>query len=52
MCSSPLFDSLTIEENTGFYLTEHADPETGQRATKGEIRDRVDEHMGFDINRR
>lgn len=37
-----LFDSMTIEENTGFYLTEHNDPETGERASKSEIRDRVD----------
>lgn len=37
-----LFDSMTIAENTAFYLMQHADPETGKRATKGEIRDRVD----------
>lgn len=37
-----LFDSMTIFENTSFYLTEHADPQTGIRATKSEIRDRVD----------
>ncbi len=37
-----LFDSMTIAQNTGFYLTEHADPQTGKRVSKAEIRDRVD----------
>jgi phospholipid/cholesterol/gamma-HCH transport system ATP-binding protein len=36
-----LFDSLTVEENTGFYLTEHADPETEKHASKKEIKERV-----------
>jgi len=46
-----LFDSMTIAENTAFYLTEHADPRSGQRLGKGEIRDRVDhalEMVGLD----
>lgn len=40
-----LFDSMTVAENTGFYLTEHNDPETGQKISKSEIRDRVDEAL-------
>lgn len=46
-----LFDSMTIAENTAFYLTEHADPRSGKRLGKGEIRDRVDhalEMVGLD----
>lgn len=37
-----LFDSMTIAENTSFYLTEHFDPSLGKKASKSEIRDRVD----------
>jgi phospholipid/cholesterol/gamma-HCH transport system ATP-binding protein len=40
-----LFDSMTIEDNTGFYLTQHADPLTGEMATKKEIADRVNEAL-------
>jgi len=40
-----LFDSMTIAENTGFYLTQHADPESDTKASKEEIRDRVDEAL-------
>ncbi len=40
-----LFDSMTIAENTGFYLTEHDDPETGHKISKKEIADRVDEAL-------
>lgn len=40
-----LFDSMTIAENTGFYLTEHDDPETSHRISKKEIADRVDEAL-------
>lgn len=36
-----LFDSMTVAENTAFYLTEHADPQTGRRASKKEIDERV-----------
>lgn len=36
-----LFDSMNVEENTGFYLTEHGDLETGKRLSKKEIADRV-----------
>ena len=37
-----LFDSMTIADNVGFYLTEHVDPTTGKHYEPGEIRDRVD----------
>jgi len=40
-----LFDSMTIAENTGFYLSEHNDPETNQKISKSEIEDRVDEAL-------
>ncbi len=37
-----LFDSMTIAENTAFYLREHGNPTTGKKYVKGEIKDRVD----------
>lgn len=37
-----LFDSMTIAENVGFYLTEHTNPDTGEHYTKQEIKERVD----------
>lgn len=37
-----LFDSLSIFENTSFYLTEHVDPKKGRHLSKNEIKDRVD----------
>lgn len=43
--SAALFDSMTVAENTGFYLTEHDDPESGKKISKQEIRDRVDEAL-------
>lgn len=36
-----LFDSMNVEENVGFYLTEHGDPETGKKCTKKEVEERV-----------
>jgi len=36
-----LFDSLTVEQNTGFYLSENGDPSTGQRVPRDELRQRV-----------
>lgn len=42
-----LFDSMTIGENTGFYLSEHSDPQTDERASKEEIRNRVDEALNM-----
>ena len=38
---SALFDSMNIEENTGFFLSQHGDPKTGKRYKKAEIKDRV-----------
>lgn len=40
--SAALFDSMTISENTGFYLKQHGDPKTGESYTRGEIQDMVD----------
>ncbi len=40
-----LFDSMNIEENTGFYLKEHGNLETGEKLSKSEIGDRVDEAL-------
>lgn len=40
-----LFDSMDVEQNTGFYLTEHKNPETHARYTKKEISDRVKEAL-------
>lgn len=39
---SALFDSLTIEENTSFFLKQHGNLKTGKKYTKGEIADMVD----------
>lgn len=36
-----LFDSMNVEENTAFYLTQHGDPESGRRYSKKEILERV-----------
>jgi phospholipid/cholesterol/gamma-HCH transport system ATP-binding protein len=36
-----LFDSMTVEENTGFFLREHGDLATGKKYTEQEIRDKV-----------
>jgi phospholipid/cholesterol/gamma-HCH transport system ATP-binding protein len=36
-----LFDSMNIEENTGFYLEQHGDPQSGKHYTKKEIAERV-----------
>lgn len=40
-----LFDSMTIAENTAFYLKQHGNTETGKRYSKGEIHDLVDEAL-------
>lgn len=42
---SALFDSMTIAENTGFYLTEHVDPKTGKKISKQEIQSRTNEAL-------
>jgi phospholipid/cholesterol/gamma-HCH transport system ATP-binding protein len=36
-----LFDSMNVEENVGFYLTQHGDPANNHRYTHAEIADRV-----------
>jgi|HubBroStandDraft_4_1064222.scaffolds.fasta_scaffold228451_2 phospholipid/cholesterol/gamma-HCH transport system ATP-binding protein len=38
---SALFDSMNVEENIAFYLTQHGDPETQKRLSEQEIADRV-----------
>ena len=38
---SALFDSMNIEENTSFYLTEHGDRVTGKKLSKKEIAERA-----------
>jgi phospholipid/cholesterol/gamma-HCH transport system ATP-binding protein len=38
-----LFDSMTIEENVGFYLKEHRKQETGEKYSKEEIKEAVSE---------
>lgn len=38
---SALFDSMTVGENTGFYLHEHPDPLTNKKISEKEIKDRV-----------
>jgi phospholipid/cholesterol/gamma-HCH transport system ATP-binding protein len=38
---SALFDSMTIEENTGFFLHEHGDLVNKKKYTEAEIRDKV-----------
>jgi phospholipid/cholesterol/gamma-HCH transport system ATP-binding protein len=40
-----LFDSMNIEENTGFYLRQHGDPQTGKKYSEEEIKTRVDEAL-------
>ena len=37
-----LFDSMTIEENTAFFLSEHGDFKSKEKLTDAEIHDRVD----------
>ncbi|HRW58285.1 MAG TPA: ATP-binding cassette domain-containing protein [Chlamydiales bacterium] len=43
--SAALFDSMNIEENTGFYLKQNGNRETGKRFTKKEIEERVNEAL-------
>jgi phospholipid/cholesterol/gamma-HCH transport system ATP-binding protein len=40
-----LFDSMTIGENTAFYLEQHGDPETGEPIAPEVIRSRVEEAL-------
>lgn len=39
--SSALFDSLTVEENTGFYLNQHKDPKTNAKRKKKDVHEIV-----------
>ncbi|MCB1181214.1 MAG: ATP-binding cassette domain-containing protein [Chlamydiia bacterium] len=45
--ASALFDSMTIEENTAFYLVEHGNPEDGRPLPKKEIHERVQEALSM-----
>ncbi len=40
-----LFDSMTVEENTGFFLNEHGDLQTGKPLSHEEIKVRVQEAL-------
>jgi phospholipid/cholesterol/gamma-HCH transport system ATP-binding protein len=40
-----LFDSMTIEDNTGFFLSEHGDLQTGKSLSDDEIKNRVKEAL-------
>ena len=40
--SGALFDSMTIEQNIGFYLDNHKDPKTQRKLSSSEIQQRVD----------
>lgn len=42
-----LFDSMNIEENTGFYLNQHGDPATGQPFAPGEVQKKVREALSM-----
>lgn len=40
-----LFDSMNIEDNTGFYLKHHKDPKTNKKHSKEEIKQKVEEAL-------
>ncbi|MDN3508539.1 MAG: ATP-binding cassette domain-containing protein [Candidatus Neptunochlamydia sp.] len=40
-----LFDSMNIEDNTGFFLKQHGNLDYGKKYSKREIQDRVDEAL-------
>jgi phospholipid/cholesterol/gamma-HCH transport system ATP-binding protein len=42
---SALFDSLNVEDNTGFSLAQHIDPKTKKKRSKEEIRQKVEEAL-------
>ncbi len=42
---SALFDSMNVEENIAFYLNQHGDPETGEKYSKQEIKQRVEQAL-------
>jgi phospholipid/cholesterol/gamma-HCH transport system ATP-binding protein len=43
--SGALFDSMNVEQNVAFYLTQHGNKETGLPFSKDEIRERVEEAL-------
>ncbi len=43
--SSALFDSMTIFENISFYLNQHGDPQTKQKLSLNELKNRVSEAL-------
>jgi phospholipid/cholesterol/gamma-HCH transport system ATP-binding protein len=45
--SAALFDSMNVEQNTGFYLAQHPDPQTDQFLTKNELKERVKESLSM-----
>ncbi len=44
---SALFDSMSVGENTAFYLHQHGDPETGKALPKEEVKERV--HLALEM---
>ena len=44
---SALFDSMNIEENTAFYLSQHGDPHTGKKFSKAELKEKVQEALSL-----
>lgn len=44
---SALFDSMTVEENTAFYLKQHGDPQTGKKLSKAELEERVNHALSI-----
>jgi len=44
---SALFDSMSIEENVAFYLSQHGNRHTGKKYSKKEIRERVDHALNM-----
>lgn len=40
-----LFDSMNIEDNAAFFLRQHGNLETGEKYSKSEVQDRVDEAL-------
>ncbi|MEI6243143.1 MAG: ATP-binding cassette domain-containing protein [Chlamydiota bacterium] len=44
---SALFDSMTVEENVGFYLSQHKNPKTNKPYTKKEMHEKVLEALSM-----
>lgn len=43
--NAALFDSMNIEENTAFYLTEHGDPKTGEKYSRKQVIEKVEQAL-------